>query len=113
MNISAIWSIAGTEQDEYSHGFLIPLISIWFIWERRQAFVETDRGSSFLGVAIVLVALLLLAVAELTSIYIFGSGRLYHIIVRNRIGRWRFSLSQTNGPADFLFGLCHPPALFH
>jgi len=39
-------------QEEYSHGFLIPLISGYLLWQRREQFAHVEFRSSWLGVLI-------------------------------------------------------------
>lgn len=42
------WSL----QDEYSHGFLIPVISGWLLWTRRQALIESLGKPSWTGLLV-------------------------------------------------------------
>lgn len=54
-------------QDEnYSHGFLIPLISAYLLWERRQELAEASRDASgsWLGFALCLGSLAVFAVGR-------------------------------------------------
>lgn len=41
------------KQEEYGHGYFIPLISAWFLWERREALASVQKQSSFAGVLLV------------------------------------------------------------
>lgn len=60
--------VAHFQQPEFSHGYLIPLISVFFLWHRRRAiFAERDAGSWW-GVAFAAVALALYVVAVLAFI---------------------------------------------
>lgn len=53
---------------EYSHGILIPLVSLWLIWQRRAALAQARFGGSWWGVAIVLAGSALFVLGELSSI---------------------------------------------
>jgi exosortase len=55
------WSI----DDNYSHGFLIIPIALYFAWERRKRFFETPAKPSNVGLAIVLASIGVLTVGLL------------------------------------------------
>jgi len=58
-------------REEYSHGYLIPLISFWFIWQGSKQLLEASKqGGSWVGFAIVLFGLLLGFVGELATLFI-------------------------------------------
>jgi exosortase D (VPLPA-CTERM-specific) len=58
------------KQEEYSHGFFIPLISLWLLWERRDALRSSIGKPSWMGVLLLGIALTLMALGELTAIFI-------------------------------------------
>ena len=62
----AIWS--GSE--EYSHGFLIPLISLFLIWLKRDELLKTPFAPSWAGVFVVLLGLGIYFLGELSTLYI-------------------------------------------
>lgn len=41
----------------YSHGWLVPLASLWLIWKKRQFLKEIPRSPSFWGLALVVASL--------------------------------------------------------
>src|SRR5690242_14467896 len=43
-------------QEEYSHGFLIPVIVAWLLWSRRDALLASIGEPSWFGPALILVA---------------------------------------------------------
>jgi exosortase len=49
------------EDPNYSHGFLVPLVSGYFLWERRQDLVQAQPGGGLLGLPLLLFGLALLA----------------------------------------------------
>jgi exosortase len=79
--------------DNYSHGFLIPPIALYFAWERRARLVNTVARPSLAGLVVVLASLAVLAAGVLGSelfltrvsllgvlagaiLYLFGPGHL-------------------------------------
>jgi len=49
------------EDPNYSHGFLVPLVSAYFLWERRQDLLTARPGGGLLGLPLLLAGLVLLA----------------------------------------------------
>lgn len=59
-----------SSQEEYSHGFFIPALSAWILWNRRDAVLETlGNGTSF-GYVVLIPTLLVLAIGELSALFI-------------------------------------------
>ena|ERR1700682_5542350 len=59
-------------QEEYSHGFLIPVVSAWLLWARRDALIASVGNPSWTGPALILVALVLHIIGEYSSIFILS-----------------------------------------
>jgi exosortase D (VPLPA-CTERM-specific) len=57
-------------QEEYSHGYFIPLISLWLLWSRRQALVESRGRPSPWGLVAIAIAVAMLVVGELSAIMV-------------------------------------------
>lgn len=57
-------------QEEYSHGYLIPLVSLWLLWNRREALAASRGEPSRWGAAALLAAAFLLLVGELSAIMV-------------------------------------------
>jgi exosortase D (VPLPA-CTERM-specific) len=53
---------------EYSHGFLVPLISALMLWQRRRELQQTPFRTSWAGVALALAGLLMYFVGTLAAI---------------------------------------------
>jgi len=53
------------QDPDYSHGFLVPLLSAYLIWQRRDKLRQVPRHPSFWGVVIVLMAIGLLLLGSL------------------------------------------------
>jgi exosortase D (VPLPA-CTERM-specific) len=64
-------------REEYSFGFMVPFIAGYLIWQRRAAFDDGPRAGSWLGVAVVILALALLAVGRAGMI---GTLLLYSVL---------------------------------
>src|SRR5262245_9652933 len=61
-----------TVQEEYSHGFFIPLIVAWLLWSRRAAIVESIGRPSWAGPALILIAAAMHIVGELSALFILS-----------------------------------------
>ena len=59
-------------QEEYSHGFLIPLIVAWLLWSRRDALIASIGQPSWTGPALILVAAAMHIVGKLSALYILS-----------------------------------------
>ena len=59
-------------QEEYSHGFLIPLIVVLLLWTRREAILANLGRPSLVGVPVVLAALALHVIGELSAIFVLS-----------------------------------------
>src|SRR6478672_8850667 len=57
-----------TVQEEYSHGFLIPVIAVWLLWTRRDALATAIGTPSWIGPLVILFAAFLHVVGKLTSL---------------------------------------------
>src|SRR5215470_9285682 len=59
-------------QDEYSHGFLIPLISAWLLWSRRDNLAASFGKPVWLGPVIVALSIFMQVVGELSALFILS-----------------------------------------
>ncbi len=59
-------------QEEYSHGFVIPIVAAWLLWSRREALRSSVGEPSRVGPALVLLALIMQVTGELSAIFIFS-----------------------------------------
>lgn len=58
------------KQEEYSHGFLIPLVSLYILWEKRLMIATEYRSGSWLGTPVILIALVITFIGEISALYI-------------------------------------------
>lgn len=57
----------------YSHGFLVPLISGFFLWRSREAFGNDQREPSGLGLIVLGISLVIYLVAQVWQAYHFSA----------------------------------------
>lgn len=62
------WSV----QEEYSHGFLIPVIVAWLLWTRRDALLASIGRPSWTGPVLILLAAVMHIVGKLSALYILS-----------------------------------------
>ena len=61
-----------TTQEEYSHGFLIPVVSAWLLWRRRSALRAAVGRPSWTGPVLVLLAFVMHVIGELSAVFILS-----------------------------------------
>src|SRR5690348_7771396 len=61
-----------TVQEEYSHGFFIPLISAWLLWSRRVAVAASIDKPSWAGPGLILIAAAMHIVGELSALFLLS-----------------------------------------
>lgn len=57
-------------QEEYSHGFFLPLISLFLLWYRRDVLRKSRGAPSGWGLVLLVVAALLLVLGEVTALFL-------------------------------------------
>ncbi|NNF67277.1 MAG: VPLPA-CTERM-specific exosortase XrtD [Gammaproteobacteria bacterium] len=67
-NLMEVW-LDETRQ-EYSHGILIPVISLFLAWQMKQKFLSEPYRGSWLGMLVVVAGVILLLLGELATLYI-------------------------------------------
>ena len=82
-----------TELEEYSHGFLIPVVSLFFIWQKKERLQEVGVKTAWSGLIIVALALALLMVGELSTLYVIVQYAFILLLVGLIItyAGWRFA----------------------
>ena len=56
-------------REEYSHGYLIPFITLFLVWQKKDRLEQIEFNGSWLGVSIVLVGIVFFFLGELGGIY--------------------------------------------
>jgi exosortase D (VPLPA-CTERM-specific) len=59
-------------EEEYSHGFLIPVVSAWLLWMRREALLANVGRPSLTGPVIILLAIVMATIGEFSSIFVLS-----------------------------------------
>lgn len=59
------------EREEYSHGIMIPFISLFLIWQKKDILENLKFEGSYGGVGIVLIGIFLVVLGEISAITIF------------------------------------------
>jgi exosortase D (VPLPA-CTERM-specific) len=59
-------------EEEYSHGFLIPVVSVWLLWMRREALLANVGRPSWAGPVVILLAIFMHLIGEYSSIFILS-----------------------------------------
>lgn len=61
-----------TTQEEYSHGFLIPVVSAWLLWTRRDALLASMGRPAWRGAILILLAMVMHVTGALSAIFILS-----------------------------------------
>ncbi len=57
-------------QPEYSHGYLIPLVSLYLLWEKKGPLAQHFHCHTWLGTSICLLSLALLTIGEISALFL-------------------------------------------
>jgi exosortase D (VPLPA-CTERM-specific) len=55
-------------QEEYSYGYLIPVVTMYLLWQRRELIATTQFTGSWWGVALVAIGVALLAIGQIGTL---------------------------------------------
>jgi exosortase len=75
--VPILWMIDrwAAPESYYSHGFLVPLVTLWLVWRDRARLAELNGPGSWLGLGVMLLGLLVLLVSGVLVIFftsVFG-----------------------------------------
>lgn len=57
------------DRDEYSHGYMIPMVALYLIWQKQDQLPAAFTGGSWAGFGMLVVGLLIFMMGELGSLY--------------------------------------------
>ena len=57
-------------KEEYGHGYIIPVIALFFIWQKKDKLETIELKGSWLGLLVVLAGLFMYFAGELSSLYV-------------------------------------------
>lgn len=81
-----------TKQEEYSHGFLIPVIVAWLFWTRRDALVASIGQPSWTGPALILLAAAMHIAGKLSALFVLSQLAFIVTLVGITLGIGGYSL---------------------
>ncbi|MBY0421555.1 MAG: VPLPA-CTERM-specific exosortase XrtD [Parvularculaceae bacterium] len=104
-----LWKRWG-EQQELSHSYFIPMISAWLVWQNREIVRKSVGAPSWIGAALIGVALAMLLVGQLTFAFIIQQVAIVVVIAGLVAAFGGLSLLRTTlVPILFLFAAVPPP----
>src|SRR5664279_2981330 len=80
------------KQEEYSHGFLIPVIVAWLLWTRRDALIASIGRPSWTGPALILLAAVMHIIGKLSALYILSQVGFIVALIGIALGLGGYSL---------------------
>lgn len=57
-------------QEEYSHGYLIPLVTLYILWEKKDLIASAIGEPLWSGVIIIFVAIIVLIIGEISALFL-------------------------------------------
>jgi exosortase D (VPLPA-CTERM-specific) len=57
------------ERDEYSHGYMIPMVALYLVWQKQEALVKAVDYGSWGGAGLLVMGLIIFLMGELGSLY--------------------------------------------
>lgn len=88
--------------EDYSHGMLVPLISMFLVWQLRRRLMEIPREQSWWGLPVIGLGLLLYVIGELATLFVVLHLSLWIVIVGLVI-----ALIGVRGATVIAFPLCY------
>ena len=79
-------------QEEYSHGFLIPVIAAWLLWTRRDALFASIGRPSSTGPALILLAAVMHILGKLSALFILSQAGFIVALIGVVLGLGGYSL---------------------
>ena len=64
--------VANWSREEYSYGYFVPFLVIFFIWQKKNALAETPFEPSWLGLLVAFGGLFLVVFGELATLYVIS-----------------------------------------
>ena len=106
--------VAWWEREEYSHGPLIPIICLFFIWQIKEIFFKSETNDSWFGVGLLVFGLFAGLIGQLSTIHTisqYGFLIALYGLVLSMIGWRSFKLIMV--PMAILFFMVPLPNFFY
>ena len=100
-------------QEEYSHGFLIPVIVAWLLWTRRDAILASIGRPSWTGPALILLAAVMHIIGKLSALYFLSQFGFIIVLIGIVAWPWRLFVAQGDIYSNYIPALCDPASLLH
>ncbi len=65
----------------YSHGFLVPFVSLFFIYQQKNRLIQTEQKTSMAGLFVLLIALLLHILGTILYIFSISGFSLFFLVI--------------------------------
>ncbi|HEU0069105.1 MAG TPA: archaeosortase/exosortase family protein, partial [Nitrospiraceae bacterium] len=69
------------DSEDYSHGIIVPLISLFLIWQARNRLTEAGTDTAWWGLAVMLGGLFLYWIGDLATLFVLQHLSLWIVIV--------------------------------
>jgi exosortase D (VPLPA-CTERM-specific) len=69
------------KQEEYSHGYLLPFLTLYFIWQKKDVISQSEFSPSWWGVVFILAALVVFIVGEISALFILTQYALIAVLL--------------------------------
>ncbi len=64
------YMVEAWDREEYSHGYMIPLVAMYLIWQKQERFAASSGQGSWLGFSMLILSLIVFLMGELGSLFI-------------------------------------------
>lgn len=69
------------KQEEYSHGYMLPFIALYFIWQKKGTIIQSGFTPSWWGLGLILVALIVFVIGEVSALFILTQYSLIAVLL--------------------------------
>lgn len=69
------------KQEEYSHGYMLPFIALYFIWQKKSTIIQSEFTPSWWGLGLILVALIVFVIGEVSALFILTQYSLIAVLL--------------------------------
>lgn len=69
------------KQEEYSHGYMLPLLTLYFIWQKKNIILQSPFKPSWWGLGLIIAALVIFMVGEVSALFILTQYALILVLI--------------------------------
>jgi exosortase D (VPLPA-CTERM-specific) len=69
------------KQEEYSHGYMLPFVALYFIWQKKNIIMQSEFKPSWWGVALIFAALIVFVIGEISALFILTQYALIAVLL--------------------------------